>query len=116
MSKRLTPQARIRSYCLSFPEAIEVEQFGHPFFKWRGKPFTILSGTQSEQLSIKVEKELQPIFLEDPRFTKTAYVGQHGWVTLQLTGHLDWEEVESLIEGSFRLVSSKKQKAKIKRK
>ena len=116
MSKLLPPSERIRRFCLSFPEAEEVTQFGHPFFKWRGKPFTILSGELDGVVSIKVEKEVQPIFLQDPRFTKTAYVGQHGWVSMRLTGSLDWEEIEGLIEASYQLVSSKKQKANTRRK
>lgn len=116
MSKFVHSAERIRRFCLSFPEAAEVTQFGHPFFKWRAKPFTVLSGDAEEVFSIKVEKEVQPIFLQDPRFTKTAYIGQHGWVSMRLTGSLDWEEIEGLIEASYQLVSSKKQKANTRRK
>ena len=116
MSKSIAPGARIRRFCLSFPEAAVVIQFGHPFFKWRTKPFAILSGETEDQLSIKVEKEVQPIFLADPRFTKTRYVGQHGWITMHLNSKLDWEEIEGLIGCSYQLVTSKKQRAKIRRK
>ncbi len=116
MSKLLPAGECIRRFCLGFPEAAEVTQFGHPFFKWRGMPFTVLSGDADEVLSIKVEKNVQPIFLQDSRFTKTAYIGQHGWVSMRLTGSLDWEEIEGLIEASYQLVSSKKQKANTRRK
>ncbi len=116
MSKSVVPAERVRRFCLAFPDSAEVIQFGHPFFKWRGKPFTVLSDHENDLLSIKVEKEVQPIFLQDPRFTKTAYVGQHGWISIRLTSSLDWEEIEALIEGSYRLVSSKKQKANTGRK
>lgn len=116
MSKFVPAAERIRYFCLGFPDAADLTQFGHPFFKWQGKPFTVLSGEVDEVLSIKVEKDVQPIFLQDPRFTKTAYIGQHGWVSMRLTGSLDWEEIEGLIEASYQLVSSKKQKANTRRK
>ena len=115
MSKSIAPAERVRRFCLAFQDAAEVIQFGHPFFKWRGKPFTILSGHDDGLLSIKVEKEVQLIFLQDPRFTRTAYVGQHGWVSMRLTSVVDWQEIEALIEGSYRLVSTKKRKANTRR-
>ncbi len=87
-------------------------QFGHPFFKWRDKPFAIFSDEGGEKLSIKLEKQIQPIFLQDSRFTKTRYVGRHGWVTLTLDSKVDMEEIEELIRGSYQFVSAKSQKAK----
>lgn len=35
---------------------------------------------------------------------------------MRLTDSLDWEELEGLIEASYQLVSSKKQKANTRRK
>jgi len=107
---------RIQRFCLAFPASKEVIQFGHPFFKWRDKPFCVYSNDQGEELSIKVEKESQPIFLQDPRFKKTPYIGNHGWVTLSLKKPLNWEEIEELIEGSYHFVATSKSKAKKKQK
>ena len=107
---------RIQHFCLAFPDSKVVIQFGHPFYKWRDKPFCVYSDEQGEQLSIKVEKESQPIFLADPRFHKTPYVGQHGWITLTLPAKPDWEEIEELIRGSYQLVSTPKPKAKKRQK
>jgi predicted DNA-binding protein (MmcQ/YjbR family) len=107
---------RIQQFCLSFPDSKVVIQFGHPFYKWRDKPFCVVGDGNGESLSIKVEKESQPIFLEDPRFTKTPYIGNHGWVTLALPSKPDWEEIEELIRGSYLFVSTPKQKAKKKQK
>jgi predicted DNA-binding protein (MmcQ/YjbR family) len=107
MSKQVNPLARIRNFCLQFPDSKEVIQFGHPFFKWRDKPFAVLD---DNDISIKVEKESQPLFLEDPRFTKTPYIGNHGWITLSLSPPINWEEVEELIRGSYEFVSTKKAK------
>jgi predicted DNA-binding protein (MmcQ/YjbR family) len=107
--------ARIRKIGLSLPHTEERIQFGHPFFKVNGKPFAIFSDDTGLQLSFKVEKESQPIFLQDPRFTRTPYIGQHGWVSLTLPDHPDWEEIEELIRGSYEFVTQKP-KAKNKRK
>lgn len=101
---------RIRKIALSLPETVEVEQFGSPFFKFRKKPFAVFAEEGSAQLSVKVEKASQPIFLEDPRFFKTAYVGKHGWVTLRIAAKPDWEEIEELIRGSYAFVKNTKKK------
>jgi predicted DNA-binding protein (MmcQ/YjbR family) len=99
--------ARIRAFALGLPGAEERIQFGHPFFKVNGKPFAIYSDDTGEQLSVKFEKESQQVFLQDPRFTKTPYLGNHGWVTLTLPAKPDWEEVEELIRGSHEFVTTK---------
>ncbi len=112
MSKPTPFRQRIREFCLAFPEAIAIVQFGHPFYKWKDKPFAIYSDEDGEKLSIKLEKQVQPIFLEDPRFKKTQYVGRHGWVTLTLDTKVEMEEVEELIRGSYEFVSEKNEKAK----
>ena len=41
----------------------------------------------------------------DDRFTIAAYVGKHGWVELDLSGKVDWGEVEALVRESYRLVA-----------
>jgi hypothetical protein len=47
--------------------------------------------------------------LDDPRFFKTPYVGQHGWVSLRVNGgRLDWKEIAELAAGSHQLITGKK--------
>jgi predicted DNA-binding protein (MmcQ/YjbR family) len=53
---------------------------------------------------------MQPVFLEDPRFYRTPYVGQHGWVSLRANTKLDWDEIGGLVRGSYELVSVKKRR------
>lgn len=112
MSKSTQFERQIRDFCLALPEATVVVQFGHPFYKWKDKPFAIYSDEDGEKLSIKLEKQIQPIFLEDLRFEKTPYVGRHGWVTLTLNSRVEMREVKELIRSSYEFVSVKKQKAK----
>jgi predicted DNA-binding protein (MmcQ/YjbR family) len=112
MSKRLNPLAEIRGICLAWPGTREVEQFGHPWFKWKNKPFAIYTEDLSPDLSIKVEMEAQAVFLADERFFRTPYLGRRGWVTLRLEKPIDWEEVEELLRGSYELAQKAKKKQK----
>jgi predicted DNA-binding protein (MmcQ/YjbR family) len=100
------PVDRLRKICLALPDAAETENFGHPFFRFRKKPFCVYNGEKATPaVSFKVLKTEQGMFLEDPRFYKTPYVGQHGWVSLRLSGRLSWKEIEELVQASYHLVS-----------
>ncbi len=68
--------------------------------------FTVLEEYKSELgICIRVEKELQGIFLDDSRFFRTPYIGKHGWVTLKIySAQLNWMEIKDLVRGSYRLV------------
>lgn len=90
---------------MAFPEAEETESFGEPWFRAGGKVFTVY-GTEPNgwSLCFKCGKLQMGIFLEDPRFTQTPYVGRHGWVTLKFLGRdmPNWEEVTELLKMSYR--------------
>jgi predicted DNA-binding protein (MmcQ/YjbR family) len=101
---------KLRKLCLTLPEATETVTFGHPTFQVAGKTFSVFEEYKGELgICMKVEKELQDIFLKDPRFFRTPYIGKHGWVTLRVhAARLNWKEVEELLEGSYRLIAPKK--------
>jgi predicted DNA-binding protein (MmcQ/YjbR family) len=101
---------RLRKICDRLPAATETVSFGHPTFKVAGKMFAVLEVYKGELgLALKVEKELQPVFLKDPRFYLTPYIGKHGWVTFRMsTKPMDWKEVREMVKGSYRLVEPKK--------
>jgi predicted DNA-binding protein (MmcQ/YjbR family) len=47
--------------------------------------------------------DLQGVFLKDPRFYKTPYIGRKGWVSLKLrAAPLDWPEITELIKASYQ--------------
>jgi predicted DNA-binding protein (MmcQ/YjbR family) len=105
----ISPLPRLRKICLALPGAEETENFGHPFFRFKKKPFCIFHGPDdAHTIAVKVSKAEQAMFLEDPRFIRTPYIGQHGWVSLQITGRLNWEEVGELVQGSYRLVAGRR--------
>lgn len=100
----------LRRICLPLPSVSEELMHGHPVFRVATKSFLILHHTPEEpHIALKVEKKLQGVFLEDARFFKTPYIGQHGWVSLNVTGiEPDWEEIAELARGSWRLAAPKK--------
>jgi len=101
---------RLRTICLRLPGAAEGLSFGHPTFRVDKKMFLVMEEYKGELgICLKVGKLLQGIFLEDPRFFSTPYIGKHGWVTLRLrAAPLDWSEVRELVKGSYDLVALKK--------
>jgi hypothetical protein len=98
---------RFRKIVLELPEMVETESFGHPWFRAggeKGKMISVFGGAPGQwTLTFKASKAEQGMFLEDPRFTKTHYIGQHGWVTLTLDNvKPNWDEVTELLKMSYR--------------
>src|ERR1700690_978991 len=95
--------ARLRKISRSLPGSAETTTFGHPTFQVNRKTFCVLEEYKRELgICVKVEKELQGIFLDDPRFFRTPYVGKHGWVTLRAyAARLNWKEGAELVKGSY---------------
>src|SRR5215475_8469441 len=98
---------RMRKICSQLPDVTETVSFGHPTFQVGGKTFAVFERYKGELgLALKVEKELQQVFLKDPRFYMTPYIGKHGWVTLRMeTKSLGWKEIGEMLRGSYRLIA-----------
>jgi predicted DNA-binding protein (MmcQ/YjbR family) len=98
---------RLRKICSQLPDVTETVTFGHPTFQVGGKTFAVFEQYKGEfGLALKVEQELQQVFLKDPRFYMTPYAGKHGWVTLRMEPKPpDWKEVREMVRGSYRLVA-----------
>jgi predicted DNA-binding protein (MmcQ/YjbR family) len=101
---------RLRKICFDLPGAAETVTFGHPTFRVNGKTFSVLEEYKGEfGICVKVEKELQGVFLDDSRFFRTPYIGKHGWVTLRVyAARLNWTEIKDLVRGSYRLVAPRR--------
>ena len=103
--------AKLREICLALPKTSETVTFGHPTFQVGTKTFSVLETYKGElSICVKVGKKMQPVFLEDSRFYRTPYVGQHGWVSLRANTKLNWKEIGELVRGSYELVSAKKKR------
>jgi predicted DNA-binding protein (MmcQ/YjbR family) len=103
---------KLRKICKQLPNATETVTFGHPTFQIDGKTFAVFERYKGELgLAMKIEKELQQVFLKDPRFYLTPYIGKRGWVTLRMeSSPLDWKEVREMLRGSYLLVTPKRDK------
>lgn len=100
---------KLRQICLALPETDEVETWGHPTFRAGKKAFAVLEEYKGVlSIAFKVAKQHQSLFLKDPRFYRTPYIGRHGWVSLKAGGPIDWTEVQHLMIESYRLVASKR--------
>jgi predicted DNA-binding protein (MmcQ/YjbR family) len=97
---------RLRKVCARLRASSETVTFGHPTFQVGGKTFAVLEEYKGELgIALKVELSLQPVFLKDPRFFRTPYIGKHGWVTLKIyAAPLNWKEIAELVKGSYLLV------------
>jgi predicted DNA-binding protein (MmcQ/YjbR family) len=96
---------RIRRIALSLADTDEVVRWGHPTFRVREKTFAVFEQFKKQWcLCFQVEKEHQALFLKDPRFMLTPYIGKFGWVSLRVhAAPLNWNEIRALIKGSYRL-------------
>jgi predicted DNA-binding protein (MmcQ/YjbR family) len=101
--------ARFRAIALAYPEAVEVEQFGEPWFKAGKKPFcTYGAEGGADGASFNVSRMDQAELLKDPRFERTRYIGQHGWTTMRFAGPVAWDEVKELVDIAYRRVANKR--------
>jgi predicted DNA-binding protein (MmcQ/YjbR family) len=98
---------RLRAICLRLPAASEGLSFGHPTFRVQTKIFAVLEEYKGELgICVNVGKLPQGVFLDDPRFFRTPYIGKHGWVTLRVhAAPLDWNEIRELVKGSYQLIT-----------
>ena len=113
MLKMISEQAilkRLRKIRGGLPDTTETFTFGHPNFRVGNKIFAVLEEYKGELgICVKVGTLLQGIFLDDPRFFRTPYIGKHGWVTLRVhAAPLNWTEIRGLVKGSYQIVAAKK--------
>ena len=101
---------RFRGICLSLPETTEVfvEEWGHPTFRVgpKLKMFASCGPADAEPFSVgmKVDKAHQQALVHtDKRITVAAYVGKHGWINVDASGPLDWDEMRELVLESYCL-------------
>ena len=97
-----------RRLALGFPEAVEKETWGHPTFRVRGKMFATMSADDATA-TVKASKEAQAALVgsEPETFSVPAYVGQHGWVGIQLD-RVDPQEAVELLDEAWRATAPKR--------
>jgi predicted DNA-binding protein (MmcQ/YjbR family) len=106
--------AKMKEICLALPDTKLTMTWGTPHFRVGEKIFAGC-GEEGGKASIgfKLEMEHARQRLADPRFSRAAYVGRYGWVSMDATRVKDWEEVRALIHESYRLIAPKRLVAKM---
>jgi hypothetical protein len=92
----------LRQVMRSLPEAEERETWGHPTFRVRDKMFATMSD-DGRQATVKATKEEQAALVAaaPETFGIPAYVGRHGWVSIQLAT-VDPAELRELVVEAWR--------------
>jgi predicted DNA-binding protein (MmcQ/YjbR family) len=103
---------RVRGLCLALPEAFELEAWEHPTFRvgrGRGRMFCIAADDGS-RITLKADPiERQALLEQGDPFYLPPYVGNKGWIGVQLgDSDTDWEEVAELIATSYCLIAPKR--------
>jgi predicted DNA-binding protein (MmcQ/YjbR family) len=105
----------LRRVCTKLPGAEEYVMVHHPAFRVGKKPFAIAGMEEADKgatVSVNLGRDAQVALLDDERFTRTPYIGRHGWVTVT-HGKLRKGELEALVVDSWRRVAGKKQLAQL---
>jgi predicted DNA-binding protein (MmcQ/YjbR family) len=101
---------KVRALCLAFPEAKEVEAWGHPTFRAGKKMFAAYGNDPGEgpTLGMKVGFDRQDELLQDNRFYPTPYAARQGWVSIHLDSKTSWTEIGGLLREAYRQVALKR--------
>ena len=103
--------AALRARALAFPEAVEVEAWGRPTFRAGKKIFAVYTSGDEHAAAMvfKPDPDERLALLEDERCYVPPYFGPSGWLALDLAvAPVDWDEVEELLDASYRLVALKR--------
>lgn len=106
---------QLRPLCHALPESEEYVMVHHPAFRAGKKMYAVVgeAGGNVANIAVKVPLMEQALYTHDPRFKISPYIGQHGWVTLDLSGGIHWDEIRRLVTESYRRVALKRMLAKL---
>lgn len=107
---------RLRELCSEFPEVEEKISHGRPAF-YTKKVFAHYGGSvktddghvrYDQSVLILPDEDERPALIQDDRFFHPAYLGPSGWVGMVLKEDTDWDEVQELLEMSYRNTAPKR--------
>ncbi len=101
---------RVRALALAFPGAAEKISHGHPAF-FTTKVFAYYGGSvkidgvyrqHEHSLLVLTDPGEREALLTEERCYLPAYLGASGWIGVDLTDDTDWDEVEEMLDASYR--------------
>lgn len=105
---------RIRRICLALPDTKETPTWSKPHFRVGEKIFAGFGEEDGRPtLGMKLVAGHAKLVVRDPRFRPAPYVGHKGWVSMDVSGVDDWDEVAELVLESYRLIAPKRSLARL---
>lgn len=102
----------VEEYVLSMPNAELAYPFGEEVavYKTGGKMFALIAeGKRPVRISLKCDPKLSEVLREKYESVMPGYhLNKKHWITIVLSGQLEWEEVKALVRHSHTLVSEGK--------
>lgn len=95
--------AEMAERCRRLPETTRRDAAGSGI--WQAGKKTFVRAVHRDgrmRLMFWVGAAQQALLTEDPRYSIPMYYGGNGWIELDVQDHLHWEEIESLLLGSYR--------------
>jgi len=101
---------RVRALALAFPDAAEKISHGRPAF-YTTKVFAYYGASvkvdgahhqHDQSVIVLVDHEERAALLAEDRCFAPAYLGPSGWVGVDLSDDNGWDEVEELLDASYR--------------
>lgn len=112
---------RVRALALSFPDAAEKISHGRPIF-FTTKVFAYYGGSEkvdgvhrqhAQSVLVLVDPGERSALLAQDRCFVPAYLGPSGWIGVDLTGDIGWDEVEELLDASYRRTAGARRVARL---
>ncbi len=118
--KQRSPVEQVRSVCLSFPEAHEVEAWGEPTFRVKNKMFAMFASSDTHhgggRPSVWVKSTLvnQDMLVrgQPARYFVPPYVGPSGWIGIYLDKRPGWKTIADILRDAYLLILPKKLRAR----
>jgi predicted DNA-binding protein (MmcQ/YjbR family) len=105
-----TPLARdLQAYCLGFEGAWEDYPWGDIVYKVGKKVFAFMGANGAMAgVTVKATKEDAEVLTQLPNISRARYVGQHGWVSMEIRDEQQLALARDLIAASYALVAPKR--------
>jgi predicted DNA-binding protein (MmcQ/YjbR family) len=110
---------RVRAFALEFPDAAEKISHGHPAF-FTTKVFAYYGGSvkvdgtyrqHERSVLVFIDSDERAALLADNRCYVPAYLGAYGWIGVDLTDDTDWDEINELLDASYRRTAGRRRVA-----
>ncbi len=96
--------------CKGLPETRETQTWGKPHFRVRDKIFCGCGEAKGRVvMGLKAEPNESQLLMKLPGISKAPYSRPNdGWISIDPAEFDDWDEIERLIVGSYRLIAPKR--------